>query len=316
MAPTSKESKKAAPPKVTFKQDGKDFKFLVTLFKKGQIKANEKPGNVRSKYLSQFGKYTGPQFRAQYSKARTLSGVSGTILTPTLTTVDSSMLTQILFAVSPIEDDDDVDEASDGELDTPSVVVPSVAGTNDAVVDGDDTPTGWVPKKIVCEYTNRDNIPCMAMLIPLTGGAYISQQSDVEVKLVDNGWTVIVIERWTYHYADMKDYYSRHPRELDVSDEDWVRRSLAMNDEIERIKLAASHGLVSIYRHRLPWKAAEVVDQITGTTDGARTCHIDVYSKRRIQEKKIFIADSKKSKGKARGIFQDSPSANYSLVNE
>lgn len=294
MAPTGKDSKKAAPPKVTFKQDGKDFKFLVTLFKKGQIKPNEKPGNVRSKYLSQFGKYTGPQFRAQYSKARTLSGVS----------------------VAAMEDEDDIEEASDdGELDTPSVIVPSVAGTNDAV-EGDDTPTGWVPKKIVCEYTNRDNIPCIAMLIPLTGGACISQQSDVEVKLVDNGFTVIVIERWTYHYADMKDYYSRHPRELDISDEDWVRRSLAMNDEIERIKLAASHGLVSIYRHRLPWKAAEIVDQITGTTDGARTCHIDIYSKRRIQEKKIFIADSKKSKGKARGIFQDSPSANYSLVNE
>lgn len=293
MAPKGKAVLKQ-PAKACFRQDSKEFKFLVTLFKKGQIKPDEKPGNVRSKHSSVFSKYSPAQFRAQFSKARTLSGMQ---------------------VATPADEDDD--EEPDTEGDVGSVVPASENVDTASEVNDNDGPTAWVPKKIVCEYTNKDNIPCMAMLFPLTGGACISQQSDVEVKLVDNGWTIIVIERWTYHYADMKDYYSRHPRERDLSDEDWVRRSLAMNDEIERMKLAALHGLVSVYRHRLPWKAAEIVDQITGTTDGARTCHIDVYSKRRIQEKKIFIADSKKTKGnKAHGIFQNSPSANYSLVNE
>ena len=68
------DSKEKSPP---FKQDSEEFRSLVLMFKKGQIKVDEKPGNVRSKFLSTFGKFTPAQFRSQHSKARALSGVTG-----------------------------------------------------------------------------------------------------------------------------------------------------------------------------------------------------------------------------------------------
>ena len=170
----------------------------------------------------------------------------------------------------------------------------------------------WRPKKVVAQYQNKDGIPCIAMLLTLSGGACITHQSDFEVKLIDNGHTLVVLESWTHHYADMKDYYARHPREHDISDEDWVRRQLAMTDEVERMKKESVNGLVSIYKYRLPWKAAEIVERITGTTDGARTCHIDIYSKKRITAKNIFVNDGKRGK---KALFTDGPIHSYSVLD-
>ena len=110
----------------------------------------------------------------------------------------------------------------------------------------------------------------------------------------------------------MRDYYARHPREHDITEEDWIRRQLALGDELDRVRKASSNGMVSVYRYPLPWKAAEVVDTITGTHDGARTCHIDIYSKQRVQKKRIFVGDARKAKGEA--IFaKDSHSNNCSM---
>ena len=152
------------------------------------------------------------------------------------------------------------------------------------------------------------------MIIPLTGGTCVSQQSDLEVKLVDNGHTLLLAEKWTCQCADVKDHCERHPTELDLTEEDRVRRQLAMTDEAERIRRNSPHGLVSVCRCTLPWKAAEIVDKITGTNDGARMCHIDIYSRKRIQERNIFVASSKR-KVQVNSIFTASPSQNYSIVD-
>ena len=74
---------KAAPPAkaanngIKFKQDSADFALLVKMFQNGDILPTEKPAAARSRY-EVFHKYTGDQFRAQYSKAKTMSGVMGT----------------------------------------------------------------------------------------------------------------------------------------------------------------------------------------------------------------------------------------------
>jgi hypothetical protein len=66
-------AKVRTPP---FKQDSKEFKFLVKLFQAGKIKMTEQPAAVRSRYLDIFGKFTTTQFRSQYSKARNFAGVN------------------------------------------------------------------------------------------------------------------------------------------------------------------------------------------------------------------------------------------------
>jgi hypothetical protein len=59
-----------------FKQDSKEFKFLVKLFQGGKIKMSEQPAAVRSRYLDTFGKFSTTQFRSQFSKARNFAGVN------------------------------------------------------------------------------------------------------------------------------------------------------------------------------------------------------------------------------------------------
>ena len=65
-------AKRAAP----FRQDSADFALLVKKFQNGEIAPTEKPASARSRFEI-FHKYTPDQFRAQYSKAKTLSGVMG-----------------------------------------------------------------------------------------------------------------------------------------------------------------------------------------------------------------------------------------------
>ena len=73
---------KAAPPAkagttvIKFKQDSADFALLVKKFENGEILPTEKPAAARSRF-DVFQKYTPDQFRAQYSKAKTMSGVMG-----------------------------------------------------------------------------------------------------------------------------------------------------------------------------------------------------------------------------------------------
>ena len=59
-----------------FKQDSKEFKFLVKLFQANKIKMTEQPAAVRSRYLDTFGKFSTTQFRSQFSKARNFAGVA------------------------------------------------------------------------------------------------------------------------------------------------------------------------------------------------------------------------------------------------
>ena len=177
-----------------------------------------------------------------------------------------------------------------------------------------DIPAGsmlWIPKQIVKEYNNRDNVPCLAMVIPLTGGTAVVTTTDVEVKLVDNNHTLIIAEKWTYHYSNMNDYYERQPVDPDECQEDRVRKMVNMQDELERIRAESPHGLVSLYKYKLPWKAAEFKKHISGTSDGARTLNIDVYSRARTHQEKIYIADRVGSKS----FFKDTtPSKAYSTI--
>ena len=173
----------------------------------------------------------------------------------------------------------------------------------------------WVPKKTVAEHQNKDGILCIATIIALSGGACVDHHTDIEVKLVDNGWTLVVLEKWTHHIADVKGCCARHPRDREIGGEDFIRRQSAMTDEADRVRKQSQHSdLVSVHRRSLPWKAAEVVDIVTGTRDGARTCHIDIHSRQRVQQKSIHIGDS--GNGKAKGLFSNESAANHSVHND
>ena len=171
------------------------------------------------------------------------------------------------------------------------------------------------PKKTVAECQNKDGVPCIVMIIALSGGACVDHHTDIEVKLVDNGWTLVVLEKWTHHIADIEGCHARHPRDREISGEDFIRRQLARTDEADRVRKQSQHSdLVSVHRYSLPWKAAEVVDIVTGTRDGARTCHIDIYSRQRVQQKSVYIGHSRN--GKATGLFGNESAANYSVYND
>ena len=75
-------AKKKDAVKCTFRQDSLDFKFLLKLFKTGQISPTMAPASVRNLYIARFGKYTTNQFRSQFNKAKGIAGSNGKI--PTL----------------------------------------------------------------------------------------------------------------------------------------------------------------------------------------------------------------------------------------
>ena len=88
-----------------------------------------------------------------------------------------------------------------------------------------------------------------------------------------------------------------------------------MTDEANRVRKQSQHSdPVLVQKCSLPWKAAEVVDIVTGTRDGARTCHIDIHSRQRVQQKSICIGDS--GNGKAKGSFGNESAANCSVCND
>lgn len=62
-------------PKHIFRQDSKDFKFMLKLFRNGKIKASDAPASVRAKFPSKYGKYTTGQFRSQFNKAKGMAGI-------------------------------------------------------------------------------------------------------------------------------------------------------------------------------------------------------------------------------------------------
>ena len=70
----SKLAKKQALVKHVFRQDSKDFKFLLNEFKKGRIKPSDKPASVRKQYGDRYEKYTTGQFRSQFNKAKAIAG--------------------------------------------------------------------------------------------------------------------------------------------------------------------------------------------------------------------------------------------------
>ena len=313
-------SGKAAPAKARFGQDSVEFKSLLTMFKSADIQPTEKPASVRARCPKLFEKFTPAQFRAQHSKARTLSGVQGEH--------HGSVFDFLLLLLSnflPVSHEPDPEQTPVPEVNVStvssiapapaSVIATSVASSpvDEQDATGED-PLTWVPKKLASEHLNKDGVPCVAMLISLSGGTCIDVETDFEVRLVDDGWTALCIEKWAHHCSDVREHYSRHPREHDITDEDWIRRQLALGDEIDRVrKSSANGGMVSVCRCQLPWKAAEIADTITGAHDGARTCHIDIYSKQRVQKKKIFVGDARKPKGKS--AFGSSPSPGYSMHN-
>ena len=224
----------------------------------------------------------------------------------------------IAFSVS--KDADGETETQNNAGPTPVENVPSamISGTSAEVTKVDMSgvvdlgiSTVWIPKMVSTEWLNTDGIPCIAVLVPLTGGAAMTpaRASDVEVKLVDNNMTLIIAERCTWHYSNMKEYYSRHPRKTDDDDEDWIRRMCAMNDALEKMKRTSVAGLFSVFKMKLPWRAAEIEKHITGTTDGGRLVHIDIYSRKRVKQEQIFIADPAKS------FFKETPSKSYSSID-
>lgn len=66
-------NKKASAVKHSFKQDSKEFKYLLKLFKTGKIPDNAQPAAIRTAYPC-FAKFTANQFRPQFHKAKGLSG--------------------------------------------------------------------------------------------------------------------------------------------------------------------------------------------------------------------------------------------------
>jgi hypothetical protein len=77
----TKTAEKGKATRTQFRQDSKEFKKLLKLFKDGKIKSTDQPASIRSKYIDVFEKFTATQFRSQFHKARQLAGINGTCIT-------------------------------------------------------------------------------------------------------------------------------------------------------------------------------------------------------------------------------------------
>ncbi|CAB9531738.1 hypothetical protein (Partial), partial [Seminavis robusta] len=182
-----------------FRQDSKEFKFLLKLFKTGKI-GDLQPAAVRAMFPDQFGKFTSNQFRPQFNKAKALCGQS--------------------VAPAPAEDNDNDEFNSLVENVMPPAChvspvpssnvanVASFSGSNDNDSALEDSPqfdhTVWVFKKLVKQWENEHGIRMATIIFWLSIG---TTPKDVETAINTSGQKLSIREKWYCDLLDVAEFY-------------------------------------------------------------------------------------------------------------
>ena len=169
-------------------------------------------------------------------------------------------------------------------------------GNNRDDVDNDDDeeedPLAWVPKKIVSEWTNDDGIRCISIIIQLSGGATLADSNDAEVQVSSTGDELAVSEVWNPLMSDVRNWYLTFPKHKSESDENAMRKSIAMADRSD--VMAGGKPKRSTYRMALPFRVDPSVKRIRflGTEDGQRYASVDLAerSMNEVEEFKLFTS--------------------------
>jgi hypothetical protein len=96
---------------------------------------------------------------------------------------------------------------------------------------------GWIPKKLVSEWKNKDGIRCLTLISQLTGrGAANSDSNDgVEGKVSNNGQEFAISEVWSPLMSFIDDFYTYFTKSADETDDEFNRRKYAMEDNVQSI---------------------------------------------------------------------------------
>jgi hypothetical protein len=158
--------------------------------------------------------------------------------------------------------------------------------------DEEEDPLAWVPKKIVSEWTNDDGIRCISIIFQLSGGATISDSNDAEVQVSSTGDELAVSEVWNPLMADVRNWYLTFPKHKNESDENAMRKHIAMADTCD--KMTGAKQKRSTYRMTLPFRVDPSVKRIRflGTEDGQRYAAVDLAerSMSEVEEFKLFTS--------------------------
>jgi hypothetical protein len=168
-------------------------------------------------------------------------------------------------------------------------------GNRDDVDNDDDEeedPLAWVPKKIVSEWTNDDGIRCISIIVQLSGGGTLANSNDAEVQVSSTGDELAVSEVWNPLMSDVRNWYLTFPKHKSESDENHMRKSIAMADRSD--VMAGGKPKRSTYRMALPFRVDPSVKRIRflGTDDGQRYASVDLAerSMNEVEEFTLFTS--------------------------
>ena len=178
-----------------------------------------------------------------------------------------------------LKDDDDERKKSTADE--------TLFGNDDDDDDDDEDPLGWVPKKIVSEWTNDDGIKCISIIIQLSGGSTLTDSNDAEVQVSTGGDELAISEVWCPLMADVRHFYTTFPKHKGETEENAMRKSIAMCDRSD--VLAGGRAKRSTYRMALPFRVDPSVKRIRflGTEDGQRYATVDL-AERSMSEVETF----------------------------
>jgi hypothetical protein len=140
----------------------------------------------------------------------------------------------------------------------------------------DTDPLAWIPKKVMAPWINEDGIRCISIVFQLCGGDVLTDNTDVEVHLSTLGDELAISEVWSPMMADVRNYYSTFPKLKSESDENAMRKRIAMCDACDN--LAGGNTKISTYKMRLPFRVDSSVKTVrfVGTDDGQRYAAVDL----------------------------------------
>jgi hypothetical protein len=171
----------------------------------------------------------------------------------------------------------------------------------------EDDPLAWNPKKIMTQWTNEDGIKCVTIVVQLSGGADLTDSNDVEVHVSTQGDELAITEVWSPLIADMRNYYSTFPKLKSESEENSLRKSIAMIDTCDA--LAGGIPKTSTYKMSLPFRVDPTVKtvRLVGTDDGQRFAAVDLAerSTMEVETFKLLSAKTATNSGKKKKIVNN-----------
>ena len=70
----------------------------------------------------------------------------------------------------------------------------------------------WSPKKIVFSYYNSEDKRVLCVLFCLSSGSLCGDGSGVDIKVTNDGWELVLSEKWDDYFTNAELYYHKFPR--------------------------------------------------------------------------------------------------------